>query len=229
MLQVRACIQVIKSFNHRPGLMLEQPLDYDTLRALDSDTASSTPSMTEEEINALPIQSWLTSKEKLSIGIVSPYAGQVIAIQEKLGRTYKSHDGFNVNVKSIDGFQGCEQDVIILSAVRTNNRTSLEFISSPQRTNVALTRARHCLWILGNERALTNNENVWKAIVHDARSRKCFFNVDQDDEMAKAILDAEEESDQFDVSFDTNSVHFKNGLWEEQESKEIASETEKLV
>ncbi|TKY46619.1 hypothetical protein E2542_SST28664 [Spatholobus suberectus] len=56
MLQVRACIQVIKSFNHRPGLMLEQPLDYDTLRALDSDTASSTPSMTDEEINALPIQ-----------------------------------------------------------------------------------------------------------------------------------------------------------------------------
>ncbi|TKY46674.1 helicase MAGATAMA 3 [Spatholobus suberectus] len=49
-------------------------------------------------------KAWLTSKEKLSIVIVSPYAGQVIAIQEKLGQTYKSHDGFNVNVKSIDGF-----------------------------------------------------------------------------------------------------------------------------
>ena len=47
-----------------------------------------------------------------------------------------------VDVKSIDGFQGGEKDVIILSTVRTNNRTSLEFISSPQRTNVALTRAR---------------------------------------------------------------------------------------
>ena len=56
---------------------------------------------------------------------------------------YNSHNGFNVNVKSVDGFQGGEQDVIILSTVRSNNRTSLHFISSPQRTNVALTRARH--------------------------------------------------------------------------------------
>nr|KYP36814.1 Helicase sen1 [Cajanus cajan] len=156
---------------------------------------------------------WLISKEKLSIGIVSPYAGQVTAIKEELEQTYDGHYGFHVNVKSIDGFQGGEQDVIILTTVRTNNRTSLEFISSPQRTNVALTRARHCLWILGNERALTNNENVWKAIVHDAKSRKCFFNADQDYEMAKAILDAREESDQFDDFLDTNSVHFKNALW----------------
>lgn len=73
---------------------------------------------------------------------MSPYVGQVVAIQEKLGQIYESHDGFNVDVKSIDGFQGGEKDVIILSTVRTNNRTSLEFISSPQRTNVALTRAR---------------------------------------------------------------------------------------
>lgn len=84
----------------------------------------------------------MNSKHKLSIGIVSPYVGQVVAIQEKLGQIYESHDGFNVDVKSIDGFQGGEKDVIILSTVRTNNRTSLEFISSPQRTNVALTRAR---------------------------------------------------------------------------------------
>lgn len=47
-----------------------------------------------------------------------------------------------MNVKSIDGFQGGEQDIIILSTVRTNGSTSLGFISSPQRSNVALTRAR---------------------------------------------------------------------------------------
>lgn len=89
---------------------------------------------------------WLAKKEKLSIGIVSPYAGQVLKIQEKLAMmNYSSHDGFNVNVKSIDGFQGGEQDIIILSTVRTNYRTSLQFISSPQRTNVALTRARYIL------------------------------------------------------------------------------------
>ncbi|XP_061353992.1 uncharacterized protein LOC133298681 [Gastrolobium bilobum] len=160
-------------------------------------------------------KAWLTSKEKekLCIGIVSPYNGQVVAIQQKLGKMYESHDGFKVNVKSIDGFQGGEQDVVILSTVRTNNRTSLEFIASPQRTNVALTRARHCLWILGNERALTSNDNVWKAVVLDAMNRKCFFNADQDMELAKAIMDAKREMDQFDDLLDTNSVLFRNAMW----------------
>jgi senataxin len=91
----------------------------------------------------LCVVAWLVTKEKLSIGIVSPYAGQVLKIQEKLARMNDIiHDGFDVNVKSIDGFQGGEQDIIILSTVRTNYRTSLQFVSSCQRTNVALTRAR---------------------------------------------------------------------------------------
>ncbi|KAK7400973.1 hypothetical protein VNO78_12282 [Psophocarpus tetragonolobus] len=158
-------------------------------------------------------KAWLTSKNKLSVGIVSPYAGQVAAIQNKLRNIHETFDGFSVDVKSVDGFQGGEKDVIILSTVRTHNRTSLQFISSPQRTNVALTRARHCLWIVGNERALTNNENVWKAIVLDAMNRKCFFHADQEEEMVKAILDAKKDSDEFDDLLDTNSEIFKNALW----------------
>lgn len=85
---------------------------------------------------------WLDSKENLGIGIVSPYAAQVVAIQDILGQKYDKHDGFDVKVKTIDGFQGGEQDIIILSTVRTNCSNSLGFISSHQRTNVALTRAR---------------------------------------------------------------------------------------
>ncbi|KOM26457.1 hypothetical protein LR48_Vigan272s004500 [Vigna angularis] len=158
-------------------------------------------------------KAWLTKKHELSIGIVTPYAGQVAAIQEKLGKIYESDDGFNVVVMSVDGFQGGEKDIIMLSTVRTSSRSSLEFISSPQRTNVALTRARHCLWILGNEWAITKNENVWNAIVLDAKKRNCFFNAEQDEEMAKAILDSKKEADQFDDLLDTNSVLFKNKLW----------------
>lgn len=73
---------------------------------------------------------------------MTPYAGQVAAIQAKIGKIYESHDGFNVVVMSVDGFQGGEKDIIMLSTVRTSKRSCLEFISSPQRTNVALTRAR---------------------------------------------------------------------------------------
>lgn len=85
---------------------------------------------------------WVDSKEKLGIGVVSPYAAQVAAIQDVLGQKYDRYDGFDVKVKTIDGFQGGEQDIIILSTVRTNGSASLKFISSHQRTNVALTRAR---------------------------------------------------------------------------------------
>ena len=69
------------------------------------------------------------------------------------------------------------------------------------------------MWILGNEWAITNNENVWKAIVLDAKNRKCFFNANQDEEMAKAILDSKKEADQFDDLLDTNSVLFRSKLW----------------
>ncbi|KAK2383852.1 P-loop containing nucleoside triphosphate hydrolase superfamily protein [Trifolium repens] len=97
---------------------------------------------------------WLESKEKISIGVVSPYAAQVVAIQDLLGQKYDRYDGFDIKVKTIDGFQGGEQDIIILSTVRTNASASLKFISNHQRTNVSLTRARHNLWILGNEKTL---------------------------------------------------------------------------
>jgi senataxin len=85
---------------------------------------------------------WLDSKEKLSIGVVSPYAAQVAAIQDALGQKYDRYDGFDIKVKTIDGFQGGEQDIIILSTVRANASASLKFISNHQRTNVSLTRAR---------------------------------------------------------------------------------------
>ena len=85
---------------------------------------------------------WVGSEQKLSVGVISPYASQVVAIQEKLGRKYDNLDGFAVKVKSVDGFQGGEEDIIIVSTVRSNTFASIGFIANPQRTNVAPTRAR---------------------------------------------------------------------------------------
>lgn len=75
--------------------------------------------------------------------MISPYAAQVLAIQEKLKA--ENHEGFTVTVKSTDGFQGGEKDIIIISTVRSNNGGSIGFLASPQRTNVSLTRARYWL------------------------------------------------------------------------------------
>ncbi|KAL3635030.1 hypothetical protein CASFOL_022084 [Castilleja foliolosa] len=134
-------------------------------------------------------KAWNGSNEKLSIGLISPYAAQVAAIRHRLQQKYENRKGFIVNVKSVDGFQGGEEDIIIISTVRSNKRGSIGFLASPQRTNVALTRARHCLWILGNERTLSRSDSVWKAIVCDAKHRKCFFNADEDRGSGKAVID----------------------------------------
>ena len=81
-------------------------------------------------------------KQKLSVGIISSYAAQVGAIQEKLERSVFMHSHFEVKVKAVDGFQGSEEDVIIISTVRSNNDGNIGFLSNSKRANVALTRAK---------------------------------------------------------------------------------------
>ena len=86
---------------------------------------------------------FIGTKKNVSIGVISPYKAQVYAIQEMLKKyTETSDTGFSVSVRSVDGFQGGEEDVIIISTVRCNGNGSVGFLSNRQRANVALTRAR---------------------------------------------------------------------------------------
>ncbi|XXG71975.1 hypothetical protein AAC387_Pa07g1181 [Persea americana] len=146
----------------------------------------------------------LSSKQKLSVGVVCPYSAQVSEIQEKLGKTYETYSDFTVSVKSIDGFQGGEEDVIIISTIRSNSKGQVGFLSNLQRTNVALTRARHCLWIVGNGLTLSNSGCVWKNVVLDAKNRGCYFNAVEDTQLAEAIVSAVTNS---------NSLLFNKAKW----------------
>jgi superfamily I DNA and/or RNA helicase len=87
------------------------------------------------------------TKKKVNIGVISPYKAQVSAIEERVRKYNKSNSGFTVSVRSVDGFQGGEDDVIIISTVRCNGNGSVGFLSNRQRANVALTRARYYLCI----------------------------------------------------------------------------------
>ncbi|GJY04196.1 UvrD-like helicase, ATP-binding domain, P-loop containing nucleoside triphosphate hydrolase, partial [Tanacetum coccineum] len=80
-------------------------------------------------------------------------------------------------------------------------------------TTVALTRARHCLWILGNERTLTNSESIWKELVCDARSRHCLFDADADECLNMMIIATKKELEQLDDLGNGNSVLFKQAKW----------------
>uniref|UniRef100_A0A8R7PHY4 Helicase MAGATAMA 3 n=3 Tax=Triticum TaxID=4564 RepID=A0A8R7PHY4_TRIUA len=135
---------------------------------------------------------------KISVGVVSPYNGQVREISEKLGKSYDRYDGFSVKVKSVDGFQGAEEDIIIISTVRSNKAGSVGFLTNMQRTNVALTRAKHCLWIVGNGTTLSNSKSVWQKIVKDAQDRDCYFDADEDKDLSNAVFKAVIELDDAD-------------------------------
>ncbi|XP_074319095.1 helicase sen1-like [Silene latifolia] len=128
------------------------------------------------------------TKTAISVGVISPYKGQVGLLEETFGKKYagRKGNGFTVNVRSVDGFQGGEEDIIIISTVRCNGNGSVGFLSNHQRTNVALTRARYCLWIVGSGSTLARSGTVWQKLVSDAKMRGCFYNADEAAEFKQA-------------------------------------------
>ncbi|XP_024016615.1 helicase sen1 isoform X1 [Eutrema salsugineum] len=131
-------------------------------------------------------------EKKMSVGVISPYKEQVRAIQEMIGHKYGSLSSwrFSLNVQSVDGFQGGEEDVIIISTVRSNGKGNIGFLSNRQRANVALTRARHCLWVIGNETTLALSGSVWAKLISESRARECFFDARDDRRLRDAMNDA---------------------------------------
>ncbi|XP_004295335.1 PREDICTED: uncharacterized protein LOC101293470 [Fragaria vesca subsp. vesca] len=166
------------------------------------------------EIVASLYKEFRRTKKKVSIGVISPYKAQVYAIQKILTKSTGTSDtGFSVSVRSVDGFQGGEEDVIIISTVRCNGNGSVGFMSNMQRANVALTRARYCLWIVGNASTLVTSDSVWKKLVLDAKKRNCFHNADEDSNLAQAITTALLELDQLHSLLNIGSMLFKNAIW----------------
>ncbi|WVZ76720.1 hypothetical protein U9M48_024672 [Paspalum notatum var. saurae] len=119
------------------------------------------------------------TRQGVSVGIICPYAAQAEAIQRAVGDVNAMRP-LALRVSSVDGFRGSEEDIIILSTVRSNSRASIGFLSDRRSANVALTRVRHCLWVLGNAATLRGSGSVWAELVRDAEDRGCFFNWDDD-------------------------------------------------
>ena len=88
-------------------------------------------------------------EETTSIGIISPYARQVTYIRNEIGKD-EWLKTLNIRVNSIDGFQGQEEDVIYISLVRSNPDGEIGFLKDYRRLNVAMTRARYKLVLIGD-------------------------------------------------------------------------------
>ena len=82
-----------------------------------------------------------------------------------------------IDVMTVDACQGQERDIVILSCVRANHRGAVGFVNDVRRMNVAITRAKHCLLVVGNAAALQVSE-PWKAFITHAKQRRCVTVLD---------------------------------------------------
>lgn len=97
-------------------------------------------------------------EERIDFGIISPYKAQVYYLRHliKESKFLKPFRKF-ITVNSVDGFQGQERDVVIISLVRSNDEGEIGFLKELRRMNVAMTRARMKLMIIGNAATLSHH------------------------------------------------------------------------
>lgn len=116
------------------------------------------------------IRSSTPSMDMSSVGVISPYSRQVYQIKDRL-KTMPKEIGGAVEVNTVDGFQGREKDVIIFSCVRSytaedtaHKSKTIGFLDDPRRMNVALSRARLCLVVIGNIAKLYESKR-WRKLI----------------------------------------------------------------
>ena len=97
-------------------------------------------------------------EERIDVGVISPYRAQVQLLRRLIRKKefFKPYRGL-ISVNTVDGFQGQERDVIVISLVRANADGQIGFLSDLRRMNVAITRARMKLMIMGDVPTMTRH------------------------------------------------------------------------
>lgn len=107
------------------------------------------------------------------VGVITFYKAQAELLTQQLNQLYAG-----INVQTVDGFQGGESDIIIISFVRANPRGKIGFLNDFRRLNVALTRARFSLIMVGCNATLITGDHDIAELLQDAQSRGKIFSFD---------------------------------------------------
>jgi superfamily I DNA and/or RNA helicase len=122
------------------------------------------------------------------IGIITPYRSQLSLLRSRFNSFFGPEIVAEMEINTVDGFQGREVDILVLSTVRASNSSdsrhhtgearSIGFVADVRRMNVALTRARFSLWIVGNAKTLQTNSH-WASLLQNAKERNLFISVNR--------------------------------------------------
>ncbi|KAI9094369.1 hypothetical protein DFS34DRAFT_247146 [Phlyctochytrium arcticum] len=128
-------------------------------------------------------------EEPLTIGIISGYAKQVELISACIPAVFAKELSYSrvsdniytveratLEIGSVDSFQGQERDIIILSTVRSNEEGNIGFLNDQRRLNVAITRAKHSLYVIGNDKTLKSNP-MWNKLLRHCFSNEGYVNL----------------------------------------------------
>ena len=124
-----------------------------------------------------------------TVGVITPYSAQVQLIQSMVNsdeniQSLLKRTKVSVEVNSVDGYQGRERDIIIFSAVRSNKEGNIGFLRDWRRLNVALTRAKSGLVLLGDLDTLAEADSNWSDLRKWASKVRCIVNdYDDNDDM----------------------------------------------
>lgn len=144
------------TFIDTAGCGYNEKQDPETLSRMNAEEASLLIQQAEVLVEDVGVPAWLD--EGVTMGIITPYSAQVdqlhklaeaSAILEPLYRY--------ITINTVDAFQGQERDVIIISFVRSNDKGEVGFLSDIRRTNVAMTRARKKLIMIGDSATLSSH------------------------------------------------------------------------
>jgi len=113
--------------------------------------------------------------KKRHIGVISPYDDQIDLLKNAIPKEYQDE----LEIKTVDGFQGREKEVIILSLVRSNPEGNIGFLTDLRRLNVALTRAKRKLIIVGDSKTLSSHKTYKRLIEYIKDNGSIFYSVEE--------------------------------------------------
>jgi len=164
------------------------------------------------------------------IGVVTPYAGQVrllrnLFVQNGRVKLEEIEDSAGIivlegkfkdlEIMSVDGYQGREKEIIIFSCVRSNDRGNVGFLADKRRLNVAITRAKRGLIVVGNPKTLASDKHwcSWMKFIHENNL------VLKEERMKPPYFDpylGRERSDRYNINFSNYNSSDQNRRFSQQ-------------
>ncbi|WP_421872272.1 AAA domain-containing protein [Marinoscillum sp.] len=152
------------------GCGFDEKLNQETLSTYNEEEARFVLKRLEETLDELS-----TRDERIpSVGIIAPYKAQSELLKRYIQETAISEEALKrITINSVDAFQGQERDIMFISLVRSNPNGEIGFLANERRMNVAMTRARHLLVMVGDSATLSSNA-FFNELIENLQTRNLY-------------------------------------------------------